>query len=67
MSMVNLEQANTIAAAALAKGREIGLKPLCVAVLGVIPAHQPRGASPCGVGGRRQRLAGGALRCRTLL
>lgn len=33
MSMVNLEQANTIAAAALAKGREIGLKPLCVAVL----------------------------------
>ncbi|MDE2404572.1 MAG: heme-binding protein [Sphingomonadales bacterium] len=33
MSAIRLEQANHIATAALAKGRELGLKPLCVAVL----------------------------------
>lgn len=31
--MITLDQANAIAAAALAKGREMGLKPLTVAVL----------------------------------
>jgi uncharacterized protein GlcG (DUF336 family) len=33
MTALTLDQANTIAAATLAKGRELGLKPLCVAVL----------------------------------
>jgi len=33
MSSLSLHQANRIAAAALAKGRELSLKPLCVAVL----------------------------------
>jgi uncharacterized protein GlcG (DUF336 family) len=33
MPNVTLSEANTIAAAAIAKGREIDLKPLCVAVL----------------------------------
>lgn len=33
MAMLTLDQANRIAAASLAKGRELGLKPLCVAVL----------------------------------
>ena len=33
MTVLTLDQANTIAAAAIAKGRELGLKPLCVAVL----------------------------------
>lgn len=33
MSQITLEEANRIIAAALAKGRELGLKPLCVAVL----------------------------------
>ncbi|GGC59855.1 GlcG/HbpS family heme-binding protein [Chelatococcus reniformis] len=33
MSRITLEQANTIVTAALAKGRELGLKPLSVAVL----------------------------------
>jgi uncharacterized protein GlcG (DUF336 family) len=33
MSAIRLEQANRITTAALAKGRELGLKPLCVAVL----------------------------------
>lgn len=33
MTMITLAQANTIATAALAKGREMGLKPLTVAVL----------------------------------
>lgn len=33
MASLTLDQANRIAAAALAKGRELALKPLCVAVL----------------------------------
>jgi uncharacterized protein GlcG (DUF336 family) len=33
MPSLSLDQANRIIAAALAKGRELGLKPLCVAVL----------------------------------
>ncbi len=33
MSRISLEQANTLIAAALAKGRALGLKPLTVAVL----------------------------------
>jgi len=33
MTSLSLDQANRIAAAALAKGRDLGLKPLCVAVL----------------------------------
>lgn len=33
MNTLSLVQANTIAAATLAKGREMNLKPLCVAVL----------------------------------
>lgn len=33
MASLTLDQANRIAAAALAKGRELSLKPLCVAVL----------------------------------
>ena len=33
MPQLSLDQANRIIAAALAKGRELGLKPLCVAVL----------------------------------
>ena len=33
MSSLNLGQANCIVTAALAKGRELGLKPLCIAVL----------------------------------
>ena len=33
MAALTLDQANRIAAAALTKGRELGLKPLCVAVL----------------------------------
>jgi uncharacterized protein GlcG (DUF336 family) len=33
MPSLTLDQANRIVAAALAKGRELGLKPLCVAVL----------------------------------
>jgi len=33
MSSLNLNQANRIVAGALAKGRELGLKPLCIAVL----------------------------------
>ena len=33
MPSLALEQANTIASAAIAKGRELGLKPLCVAVV----------------------------------
>lgn len=33
MQILTLENANRIVAAALAKGRELGLKPLCVAVL----------------------------------
>lgn len=33
MQVLTLEKANQIAATALAKGRELGLKPLCVAVL----------------------------------
>lgn len=33
MPQLNLDQANRIVAGALAKGRELGLKPLCVVVL----------------------------------
>lgn len=33
MPHISLDQANRIVTAALAKGRELGLKPLCVAVL----------------------------------
>jgi uncharacterized protein GlcG (DUF336 family) len=33
MSVISLDHANRMIAAALAKGRELGLKPLCVAVL----------------------------------
>lgn len=33
MPRISLDQANQIITAALAKGRELGLKPLCVAVL----------------------------------
>jgi uncharacterized protein GlcG (DUF336 family) len=33
MSRITLGQANAIIAGAFAKGRELGLKPLCVAVL----------------------------------
>lgn len=33
MSSLTLDQANRIVTAALAKGRELGLKPLCIAVL----------------------------------
>lgn len=33
MTSLTLEQANVIATATLAKGRELGLRPLCVAVL----------------------------------
>jgi uncharacterized protein GlcG (DUF336 family) len=33
MPRISLDQANQIISAALAKGRELGLKPLCVAVL----------------------------------
>jgi uncharacterized protein GlcG (DUF336 family) len=33
MPRISLDQANKIISAALAKGRELGLKPLCVAVL----------------------------------
>lgn len=33
MTTLTLEKANSIASAALAKGRDLGLKPLCVAVL----------------------------------
>src|SRR5687768_14685217 len=33
MPVLSLDQANRIVAAALGKGRELGLKPLCVAVV----------------------------------
>jgi len=49
MAAVTLEQANTVIAAAFAKGRELGLKPLTVAVLdagGHLIAFQRSDGSP---------------------
>ena len=49
MTIVTLDHANQIIAGALAKGRELGLKPLCVAVLDagghVIALQRQDGAS----------------------
>lgn len=49
MNLLTLATANTIATAALAKGRELSLKPLCVAVLDkgghVIALQREDGAS----------------------
>ena len=50
MPMITLEVANRITFAALAKGQELGLKPLCVAVLDagghLISLQREDGASP---------------------
>lgn len=49
MKNLTLNQANEIASASLAKGRELGLKPLCVAILDaggqLITLHREDGAS----------------------